>query len=89
MEEYQIEDSIEKKPTILGIKSAFFFIMVGATLLGIFTAVNLKSFLAAVIVMFILSGLWIYFWFKTNDFEENKFSDSQVPDIINCNPEQE
>ncbi|MEQ8882707.1 MAG: hypothetical protein RLO12_15585 [Fulvivirga sp.] len=87
MEEFLIEDSIEKRPNIFGLRAVYFFIMAGALLLAIFLVISLKSFIATFVSMIFLGVMWLFFWYKTNDFVQNKYSDAKLPDIINCNPE--
>jgi len=89
VEEFLIEDSIEKKPTILGVKSVFFFVFAVVTIIVLFTVFTVRTFTAFLIGIVVLGILYIYLWIKTNDFTANKSTDKKVPNIINCNPDNE
>lgn len=86
MEEFIIEDSIEKKPTILGIKSGFFFMWVAISLLLIFAIFTLRSLPLGILFFLLIGGSYLFFFAKTVSFSANRTGDSKVPTLIISNP---
>ena len=89
MEVYHIEESIEKRPTILGIKSVFFIIWFCSIIVSIMISAQLRSWWLAMVMLVLMGVLYLWFWIKTNDFVANKSTDVKLPEIIYCNPEED
>jgi hypothetical protein len=88
MKQFEVERDLEKTPTIIGIRAAFFFILVATVmvwLLVIFS--NTNAWLILLVVGCITElGLYAVLYYFTEAFQGNKFGDETIPDVFSNTP---